>query len=268
MKKHFFLYPLLAFSLCAGTVTLSSCEKDDDPAVENKDNGNNNGNNNGNENGNNNESNETEDPGIKGPKWVLVGYEATEFSEQDLIEGNANKYNPIYHTDSLKIEATKSICRGFYSETVFCKDYPWDGGSYLFRYEISQIPQELKGGDTISLYCKAFLPRHIGAKDNNNDYAEWHFYHCFCYVDCKINNNKIRSKEEDFVKFNGYNLPVVMMNNNQPDLYENEGYIYGDVPMGKKAGEKIKLTIDAISGATLNLNGKYMTATYTYEWRE
>lgn len=260
MKKHFFFYSLFAFTLCASTVVMSSCDKDDDPATENQDNGDNNN------NGGNNNSETSE---IKGPKWVLVGYEATEFTEQDIKDGNAMKYNPIYHTDSLKIEATKNSCRGFYSETVFSVvGDPWNGGSYLFQYEISQIPQEVKGGDTISLHYKASLPRHYGAKDNENDYAEWHYYHCFCYVDCKFNDNKIRSKEEDFEKFNGYNLPVVMMHNNQPDIYESEGLIYGNVPMGKKAGERAQLTISAVEGATIDLNGKFMTATYTYEWRE
>lgn len=249
MKKHFFLYSLLALVLCTGTVMLSSCEEEDDPSVEKPENG-----------------NEEEQGGstIKGPKWVLVNYEAPDFTEKDIAEFVAN-YNGIYYTDSLKMVAKKSSCSGFYSETVFCKGDPWDGGSFLFRFEISQIPQEMKGNDVISLYYKGSLPRHYGAKDNNNDYAEWAYFHCFCYVDCRIDGNKIRSKEEDFEKFNGYNLPVVMMHNNQPDLYNSEGYIYGDVPQGKKAGDKINLTIDAVE---LGINGKNMVATYTYEWRE
>ena len=202
---------------------------------------------------------------IKGPKWVLVGYEAPNFTAKDVADANANAYNPIYHIDSLKMEATKTTCSGFYSETVFAKGDPWDGGSYLFRFEISQIPQELKGGSTITLYDKLSLPRHNGAKDNNNDYAQWKYFHCFCWVDCRIDDNKIRSKEEDFDKYNGYNVPIVCMKDNQPDLYDAEGYIYGEVPTGKKAGDRIKLTIVATG---LGANGKNMDAVYTYEWRE
>lgn len=203
---------------------------------------------------------------IKGPKWVLVGVEAPNFTAKDVADANANSYNPIYHTDSVKVEASKTKCSGFYSETVFAKGDPWNGGSYLFRYEISQIPQELEGGGTIVLYDKLSLPRHNGAGNNNNDYAQWKYYHCFCWVDCRINDNKIRCKEEDRYKYNDYNVPIVCMNDNQPDLYAAEGYIYGDVPKGNKAGERIKLTIDAGSGIVVN--NKAMVATYTYEWRE
>lgn len=44
MKKTFFLNLILAFTLCASSVAMSSCskDKDDDPIAENKDNGNNN----------------------------------------------------------------------------------------------------------------------------------------------------------------------------------------------------------------------------------
>lgn len=43
MKKTFLLNSLLAFTLCAGSVAMSSCSKDkDEDPVENKDNGNNN----------------------------------------------------------------------------------------------------------------------------------------------------------------------------------------------------------------------------------
>lgn len=199
---------------------------------------------------------------IKGPKWVLVGYEAPTFTQEDIKIANANT---VYKVDSLKMEATKTNCSGFFSETVFNPGGPWNGGSYLFCFDISQIPQELEGGSTITLYYKASLPRHYGANDNNDDYAEWAYFHCFCYVDCRIDDNKIRSKEEDFSKFNGYNLPIVCMNDNQPDLFAAEGYIYGNVPQGKKAGDRINLTIDAVG---LGANGKYLYSTYTYEWRE
>ena len=213
----------------------------------------------------NDDDDEIEDivtPAIKGPKWVLVGYEAEKFTNQDLIDGNAGT---IYKTDSLKIEAKKSSCSGFYSQTVFCPGDPWNGGSFLFTFDISRIPLELEGGGDITLYYKGSLPRHYGANDNDDDYAQWAYFHCFCYVDCQIDGNKIRSKEEDYDKYNGYNLPVVMMNNNEPDLFDAEGYIYGNVPAGRKAGDKIKLTIDAVG---LGVNGKYLYATYTYEWRE
>lgn len=199
---------------------------------------------------------------IKGPKWVLVGYEAPTFSQQDI---NAHNAETIYKVDSLKMVATKTSCSGFFSQTVVEKSFAWHGGSYLFRFEISQIPQELKGGSTITLYDKLSLPIHYGAKDNDNDYAQWKYYHCFCWIDCKINDNKIRSREEDWDKLNGYNVPIVCMNDNQPDLFNAEAYIFGDVPTGKKAGDKIKLTIDA---GGLGVNSKYLYATYTYEWRE
>lgn len=199
---------------------------------------------------------------IKGAKWVLVDYKAQTFTDKDLRDGN---YDTIYKTDSLQINANKTYCDGFYSQTVFNPGGDWNGGSFLFRFEISKIPSELKGGDNIILYYKGALPRHYGANNNNNDYAEWKYFHCFCWVDCRIDDNKIRSKEEDFDKYNGYNLPIVCMNDNQPDLYNAEGYIYGDVPMGKKAGDEIKLTISAVG---LGTNGKYLDATYTYRWKE
>ncbi len=203
---------------------------------------------------------------IKGPKWVLVSVEAPNFTANDVANHNATAYNQMYHVDSVKVEASKTKCSGFYSETVIAKGDPWDGGSYLFRYEISQIPQELAGGGTITLYDKLSLPIHKGGKNNNNDSAQWKFYHCFCWVDCRINDNKIRSKEADWYKFNDYNVPIVCMNDNQPDLYAAEGYIYGDVPKGNRAGEKIKLTIGVPLGCLIN--NKEMLATYTYEWRE
>ena len=199
---------------------------------------------------------------IKGPKWVLTNVESPSFTQKDINDNNADTG---YKVDSLGMEASKTNCSGFYSQTVYIPDSPWNGGSFLFRFNISQIPQELKGGSTISLYYKASLPRHYGAKDNENDYAEWKYFHCFCYVDCRIDDNKIRSKEEDFEKYNGYNLPIVCMNDNKPDLFDAEGYIYGDVPEGRKAGDKIKLTMSANG---LGVNGKYMDAIYTYEWRE
>lgn len=258
MKKVFYLYSLLALILCASSVVFSSCEKEDDSSVKKPEN----------ENGGNSDSPNT--PAIKGPKWVLVGYEAPTYTESEIVKHNSNRYNPNYHTDSLKMIAAKSTCSGFYSET-FTGDGDWHGGTFLFRFEVTKIPQELEGNGTITLYSKASLPIHYGGHDNHNDYAEYAYYHCFCYPDCRIDGNKIRSKEDDFDKFNGYNLPVVIFNENQKDLFNSEGYIYGDVPQGKKAGDKIKLTIDAVEGAggpTLDINGKYMTATYTYEWRE
>ena len=60
-------------------------------------------------------------------------------------------------------------------------------------------------------------------------------------------------------------MPVVQMNNNEPDIYESEATIIGDVPKGKKAGDKIKLIIGYNQ---YGANGKDLAATYTYEWRE
>ena len=91
--------------------------------------------------------------------------------------------------------------------------------------------------------------------------------HCQCYTDCRIDGNKIRVLEEDRDKCGGYNLPVVQMNNNEPDIYDSEATIIGDVPKGKKAGDKIKLIIYGYNQAT-GASGKDLTATYTYEWRE
>ena len=141
----------------------------------------------------------------------------------------------------------------------------WHGGHFLYRFEITKIPQELEGGGKIALYSKATLPEHYGAKDNHNDYAQWKYFHCQCYADCRIDGNKIRVPEEEWDKCGGYNLPVVQMNNNEPDIYESEATIIGDVPKGKKAGDKIKLIIGYNQGGA---NGKDLAATYTYEWRE
>lgn len=91
--------------------------------------------------------------------------------------------------------------------------------------------------------------------------------HCQCYTDCRIDGNKIRVLEEDWDKCGGYNLPVVQMNNNEPDIFASEAMIIGDVPKGKRAGDKIKLIIDGYNGA-IGPSGKTLTATYTYEWRE
>lgn len=62
-------------------------------------------------------------------------------------------------------------------------------------------------------------------------------------------------------------MPVVQMNNNEPDIFASEAMIIGDVPKGKRAGDKIKLIIDGYNGA-IGPSGKTLTATYTYEWRE
>ena len=82
--------------------------------------------------------------------------------------------------------------------------------------------------------------------------------HCQCYTDCRIDGNKIRVLEEDRDKCGGYNLPVVQMNNNEPDIYESEATIIGDVPKGKRAGDKIKLIIDGYNGA-IGPSGKTLT---------
>lgn len=238
MKKIMKIMSLLAAMIC-GALVLHSCsllDEDDDE--------------------------DTDTPSIKGPKWVLVGFEAPTFTQQDFIEGNSYT---VYKVDSLNMVTAKNKCSGFFSQTVYNPGDAWNGGSFLFRFEISRIPKELQGGGEIELYYKGSLPRHYGARDNDDDYAQWAYFHCFCYVDCQIDHNKIRSKEEDFDKFNGYNLPVVMMNNNEPDLFASEGFIYGNVPMGTRAGERIELTIDAVG---LGVNGKYLYSTYTYEWRE
>lgn len=199
---------------------------------------------------------------IQGPKWVLVDIDATIFTKEDLKKVNENT---IYKIDSLEIIAKKNKCYGYFSETVENPGDAWHGGHFLYRFEITKIPQELEGGGKIALYSKATLPEHYGAKDNHNDYAQWKYFHCQCYADCRIDGNKIRVPEEEWDKCGGYNLPVVQMHNNEPDIYESEATIIGDVPKGKRAGDKIKLIIGYNqSGA----NGKDLTATYTYEWRE
>ena len=58
------------------------------------------------------------------------------------------------------------------------------------------------------------------------------------------------------------------MNNNEPDIYESEATIIGDVPEGRKAGDKIKLIISVKSGQTIPIYDKWMEVTYTYEWKE
>ena len=199
---------------------------------------------------------------IQGPKWVLVDIDATIFTKEDLKKANENT---VYKIDSLEIIAKKNKCYGYYSMTVDCPGDAWHGGHFLYRFEITKIPQELEGGGKIALYSKATLPEHYGAKDNHNDYAQWKYFHCQCYADCRIDGNKIRVPEEEWDKCGGYNLPVVQMNNNEPDIYESEATIIGDVPKGKKAGDKIKLIIGYNQGGA---NGKDLTATYTYEWRE
>lgn len=201
---------------------------------------------------------------IKGPKWVLVDTETANFTREDIIKDNKNT---VYKIDSLEIVATKNKCYGYYSETVDNPGDAWDGGHFLYRFEITKIPQELEGGGKIALYSKATLPEHYGAKDNHNDYAQWKYFHCQCYTDCRIDGNKIRVPEKDWDKCGGYNLPVVQMNNNEPDIYDSEATIIGDVPKGKKAGDKIKLIIGYNHGA-IGPSGKTLTATYTYEWRE
>ena len=202
---------------------------------------------------------------IKGPKWVLVDIKATVFTKEDIRKENENT---IYDLDSLEIVAKKNNCVGYMSETV--EDYggAWSGGHYLFRFEITNIPQELEGGGKIMLYSKASLPEHYGGKDNHNDYAQWAYYHCQCYTDCRIDGNKIRVPEENWNQCGGYNLPVVQMNNNEPDIYESEAWIIGDVPKGGRAGEKIELVVDADRRGVVGPSGKNLVATYTYEWRE
>lgn len=204
---------------------------------------------------------------IDGPKWVLVDIDAPNYTEQDILDENATSYNPAYHVDSVKFEAAKSVCSGFYSES-FIGESSWKGGAFLFCFETSQIPQELEGGGTITLYNKVTLPVHNCGKEDNNSYATYHYYHCACYVDCKIAGNKIRTPEEFRDQCGGYNLPIVLMKNNEPDLYASEAPVIGDVPMGKWAGQQIELTITAMSGQAISINRKKMCATYTYEWRE
>ena len=199
---------------------------------------------------------------IQGPKWVLVDIDATIFTKEDLKKANENT---VYKIDSLEIIAKKNKCYGYFSQTVDNPGDAWHGGHFLYRFEITKIPQELEGGGKIALYSKATLPEHYGAKDNHNDYAQWKYFHCQCYADCRIDGNKIRVPEEEWDKCGGYNLPVVQMNNNEPDIYESEATIIGDVPKGKKAGDKIKLIIGYNQ---YGANGKDLAATYTYEWRE
>ena len=199
---------------------------------------------------------------IQGPKWVLVDIDATIFTKEDLKKANENT---VYKIDSLEIIAKKNKCYGYFSQTVDNPGDAWHGGHFLYRFEITKIPQELEGGGKIALYSKATLPKHYGAKYDDNDYIQWHYYHCECWVDCRIDGNKIRVPEGEWDKCGGYNVPLVQMNNNVPDIYESEATIIGDVPEGRKAGDKIKLIIGYNQGGA---NGKDLTATYTYEWRE
>ena len=121
-------------------------------------------------------------------------------------------------------------------------------------------------GGKITLYSKATLPKHFGAEYDDNDYIQWHYYHCECWVDCRIDGNKIRVPEGEWDKCGGYNVPLVQMNNNAPVIYESEATIIGDAPKGRKAGDKIELKCWVPLGFTIN--SKSIEAKYTYEWRE
>ena len=203
---------------------------------------------------------------IQGPKWVLVDVLAPDITEEDVYSQNKNT-NSVYKVDSVKVVAKKTSFSGYYGESVDERGGAWAGGYFLFCFEITQIPQELEGGGKITLYSKATLPKHYGAKYDDNDYIQWHYYHCDCWVDCRIDGNKIRIPEEvDWDKYGGYNVPVVQMNNNQPDIYESEATIIGDVPRGRYPGEKIELECWVPLGFTIN--SKSIEAKYTYEWRE
>ena len=245
MKNLLKMMSLIA-AVIFGSMVMYSCTTEDDE------------NENGGDNGGDTPSQ------IQGPKWVLVDMKTTNFTKEDIKMDNQNT---VYKKDSLEIVATKNRCYGYYSVTVENPGDAWHGGHFLYRFEITKIPQELEGGGKIALYSKASLPEHYGAKDNHNDYAQWKYFHCQCYTDCRIDGNKIRVPEEDWDKCGGYNLPVVQMNNNEPDIFASEAMIIGDVPKGKRAGDKIKLIIDGYNGA-IGPSGKTLTATYTYEWRE
>ena len=244
MKNLLKMMSLIA-AVIFGSMVMYSCTTEDDE------------NENGGDNGGDTPSQ------IQGPKWVLVDMKTTNFTKEDIKMDNQNT---VYKKDSLEIVATKNRCYGYYSVTVENPGDAWHGGHFLYRFEITKIPQELEGGGKIALYSKATLPEHYGAKDNHNDYAQWKYFHCQCYTDCRIDGNKIRVPEEDWDKCGGYNLPVVQMNNNEPDIFASEAMIIGDVPKGKRAGDKIKLIIgyNQATGAS----GKDLAATYTYEWRE
>lgn len=202
---------------------------------------------------------------IQGPKWVLVDVWAPDITEEDVYLQNKNS-DSVYKRDSVKVVATKTSFSGYYGESVDERGGAWAGGYYLFCFEITKIPQELEGGGKITLYSKATLPKHYGAKYDDNSYIQWHYYHCECYVDCRIDGNLIRIPEEvAWDKYGGYNVPLVQMNNNAPDIYENEATIIGDVPKGSYPGQKIELVCGVPYVWVLD---KYIEATYTYEWRE
>ena len=244
MKKLFKMMSLIA-AVIFGSMAMYSCTTEDDDL--------------GGDDGGDTPSQ------IQGPKWVLVDIDATIFTKEDLKKANENT---VYKIDSLEIIAKKNKCYGYFSQTVDNPGDAWHGGHFLYRFEITKIPQELEGGGKIALYSKATLPEHYGAKDNHNDYAQWKYFHCQCYADCRIDGNKIRVPEEEWDKCGGYNVPLVQMNNNVPDIYESEATIIGDVPEGRKAGDKIKLIISVKSGQTIPIYDKWMEVTYTYEWRE
>ena len=240
---------LLIATVIFGSMVMYSCTTEDDE------------NENGGEDGGDTPSQ------IQGPKWVLVDVLAPDITEEDVYSQNKNT-NSVYKVDSVKVVAKKTSFSGYYGESVDERGGSWAGGYYLFCFEITQIPQELEGGGKITLYSKATLPKHYGAKYDDNDYIQWHYYHCECWVDCRIDGNKIRVPEGDWDKCGGYNVPLVQMNNNVPDIYESEATIIGDVPEGRKAGDKIKLIISVKSGQTIPIYDKWMEVTYTYEWKE
>ena len=238
---------LLIATVIFGSMVMYSCTTEDDE------------NENGGEDGGDTPSQ------IQGPKWVLVDVWVSNITEEDIRK--CNEWTNWAFVDSVKAVATKTSFSGYYSESVHKTGFAWDGGYYLFCFEITKIPLELEGGGKITLYSKATLPKHYGANYDDDSYIQWHYYHCECWVDCRIDGNKIRIPEEvDWDKYGGYNVPVVQMNNNQPDIYESEATIIGDVPKGRYPGEKIELECWVPLGFTIN--SKSIEAKYTYEWKE
>ena len=238
MKKLFKMMSLIA-AVIFGSMAMYSCTTEDDDL-----------------------GGDDDGPHIKGPKWVLVDIKTPTITAEDFRKQNECT---IYDRDSVEMVATKKNFSGYYSETV--EDYggSWSNGHYLFRFEISEIPQELEGGGKITLYSKISLSDdcYWGYDDGNRN-VEFYYYHCRCYIDCRIGENKIRVPEKDWDKCGGYNLPIVIANENEPDIFKSEASIIGDVPMGKEAGERIELTMES----THCVWDKYIEATYTYEWRE
>ena len=200
---------------------------------------------------------------IQGPKWVLVDVWAPDITEEDVREHNIGT---VYKIDSVKVVATKTSFSGYLGKTVHSPGTYWDGGYYLYCFEITKIPQEIEGGGKIALYNKVTLPKHYRANYEDNDHIQWHYYHCSHSIISQIRNKILCVAEEDKDKCGGRDQPIVMMENNEPDIYESEAWIYADMPKGRSAGDRIELSFWEYTDGSIY--DKYIKATYTYEWRE